>query len=205
MYKVFINDKEVRFINEKVNAPTDGQELKTELSSPEIVSHIQLSRDPGVRVFFIQVADPLQRFELFTSYFPIIRAAGGVVRLNDNSGPVLMIHRLGKWDLPKGKIDKGEESEKAAVREVEEECGIKNLKIVKRLSNSCHLYEFKGVTVLKETHWYLMLTDYTGNLIPQLEEGITEVKWVYEKDIYFLLPGAYSSIADLLSKEILNC
>lgn len=204
MYKVFINDKEVRFINTSAEAPSYGHELSPDLSSAEIIGSVHTFLVPEARIFYIRNGNPQHRFEQFTAYFPLIRAAGGVVRSLSPSGPILMIHRLGKWDLPKGKIDPGESRETAAVREVREECGIGDLKIIRKLSSTFHLYEFKGVMVLKITYWYLMLSEDQGKLKPQLEEGISEVKWVNEKDIYYLLPNTYSSIADLLSKEVLN-
>lgn len=205
MYKVFINDKEVRFINETDARPKDCLELRTDLNSPEIIGHIQTNKDPGSRIFIIRSSQPEQRFELFISYFPLIGAAGGIVRRANLTGEILMIHRLGKWDLPKGKIDAGESPEEAAVREVQEECGIEDLRIIKKLADTYHLYEFKGMMVVKRTYWYLMVSDHQTALIPQLNEGITEVKWVAEKDLYFLLPAAYASISDLLSKEVLHC
>ncbi len=204
MYKVFITDKEVRFINASAEAPNYAHELSSNLTSAEIVDGVHTFSVPGARIFYIRHDNPQHRFEQFSAYFPLIRAAGGVVRSLSPAGPILMIHRLGKWDLPKGKIDPGEGQETAALREVREECGIGDLKIIKKLSNTFHLYEFRGVMVVKITYWYLMLSEDHGQLQPQLEEGITEVKWVNEKDIYHLLPDAYSSIADLLSKEVLN-
>ncbi len=202
MYKVFINDKEVRFLHTSVETPGEAIRLDIELSAAEIANRVQTSEDNKDRVFYINSEDPLSVFEKFIGYFPIIRAAGGVVRQKNIEGPILMIHRSGKWDLPKGKIDPGESEKEAAVREVEEECGITGLRIEKKLADTHHLYEFRGVKVIKITNWFLMSSDFEGVLQPQFEEGITEVKWINEKDIYFLFPTTYVSIADLLTRHV---
>jgi 8-oxo-dGTP pyrophosphatase MutT (NUDIX family) len=204
MYKVFINDKELRFIHEKDVTGSDGQELPAIKSPSEIVNTLQSFSISSTRIFCIRSSEPEHYFRKFIRDFPLIRAAGGVVRGKELTGPLLMIHRLGKWDLPKGKIDPGEGLEEAALREVKEECGIHKLQIVKKLDDTYHIYELKGVTVIKITYWYLMLSQELTKLTPQREEGITEAKWVDEKDIYFLLPHSYSSIADLLLKTVLN-
>ena len=113
-----------------------------------------------------------------------------------------MIFRRGKWDLPKGKIDKGESPENAALREVEEECGIGNLSITGKAGIMHHIYELKGKWVVKKTWWYRMVYSGTGALRPEQAEDITEAKWVPETKITDLLPGAYASIADLLKTEL---
>lgn len=204
MYKVFINDKEIRFSSKKDNLSSDSLELQNDLSAAEIVSSIQECKIPGIRIFYIRNEEPEKRFAIFISYFPVINAAGGIVRKNSAEKEILMIYRLGKWDLPKGKIDKGENQEQAALREVKEECGISKLKLESKITDTYHLYELKGVQVLKSTNWYLMSSDDNGPLTPQLDEGITDVKWVTEKDIYFLLPSTHASIADLLTGYILK-
>jgi 8-oxo-dGTP pyrophosphatase MutT (NUDIX family) len=204
MYKVFINEKEIRFLTDRAPLPMNGKLIESNLRPNELVELVRSNQHHGVRIFFLISSDPTQLFEKFLDGFHVIRASGGVVRLQHLTGEILMIHRLGKWDLPKGKVDPGEGQEAAALREVREECGIRDLKIVKKLTNTFHMYELKGKWVVKMTYWYLMLSNDTGRLSPQAEEGITEVKWVNEKDVYFLLPYSYASIADLLANEILH-
>jgi 8-oxo-dGTP pyrophosphatase MutT (NUDIX family) len=128
--------------------------------------------------------------------FTSIKAAGGAV-LNAN-GELLMIKRLGKWDLPKGKIEKGEHKADAAIREVEEECGISDLTIVQPLNNTYHIYYFKEQWVLKTSYWYLM--HYKGNEIlkPQIEENITEVVWKNLSKLGFDATETYPSIEMVL-------
>lgn len=107
--------------------------------------------------------------------------AGGGVVYKENSFPrkVLLMKRNGFWDLPKGKIEKGESIEECAVREVEEEVGARNLSIEQFLCDTYHEFEAKGKKFGKTTTWYSMKFNQTGAALePQGEEGITELKWV---------------------------
>ena len=116
-------------------------------------------------------------FDFLKVSFLYIEAAGGFIERDKR---FLFIHRLGKWDLPKGKLEKKETIENAAIRECEEECAIKNLKIVKQLASTFHIYPFKTGYVLKQTYWFYMKTNYAEKLKPQTEENIDEVKWFSE-------------------------
>jgi 8-oxo-dGTP pyrophosphatase MutT (NUDIX family) len=136
--------------------------------------------------------------ELFKKMFKIIEAAGGLVSNSKNE--YLFIKRNGKWDLPKGKIEKKEKIEDAALREVEEECGVSDLKIIKPLVTTYHTYFLEEQPVLKPTYWFLMHTNYSKVLTPQQEEGITEVKWIAKKDFGMVLENTYESIKDVLQK-----
>ena len=89
----------------------------------------------------------------------------------------LFIFRRKKWDLPKGKKDKGEDIEKTAIREVEEETGVFGLKIVSFNRKTFHIFKKGNKHILKETYWFNMLTNFDGELIPQMNEDITKVKW----------------------------
>jgi len=125
-----------------------------------------------------------------------IEAAGGLIR---NKNKYLFIKRLGKWDLPKGKLDKGETNEEAAIRECEEECAVKNLNIIKPLSDTYHIYEYKNKLALKTTYWFLMETDYAKALKPQVEENIEEVKWLSLEEIEkTVLANTYITIENLI-------
>jgi len=108
-------------------------------------------------------------------HFEHIKAAGGLVQNKDNK--VLLIKRLGKWDLPKGKLEVGEPRRVGAIREVEEECGISGVRIVKKLKSSYHVYPYKNSWALKTSYWYLMKYDGEMPLIPQEEENITQAIW----------------------------
>lgn len=135
----------------------------------------------------------------FIQQFNYVQAAGGMVF--NPEGEFLVIHRNGKWDLPKGHLKKGERPEFGGMREVEEECGISNLSIATPLANTFHMYDRKGL-VLKKTFWYIMKSDYTGELTPQLEEGIDRVEWKTKPDIKELLKKSYPIIGELLKKGV---
>lgn len=111
----------------------------------------------------------------FKTYFKYIEAAGGLVKNNKNE--LLVIHRLGVPDLPKGKIENNETPKEAAVRELGEECGISKLEITKKAKSSYHIYTHKNKTVLKKTHWFYMNYKGKETLSPQIEEDITSVEW----------------------------
>lgn len=129
--------------------------------------------------------------------FKFIEAAGGLI-VKDNK--YLFIHRLGCWDLPKGKIDKGENKEEAAIRECEEECGINRLKIIKELPSTYHIYPYKNTFALKVSYWFLMETDFDGKLIPQLEENIDKAEWMDKEQIQnTVLKKTYPSVSDVIN------
>lgn len=109
-----------------------------------------------------------------------------------------MIFRNGKWDLPKGKKEKGEEIESCAKREVQEECGVRNLEITEKLMDTYHIYTHKGKKVLKRTYWFKMTINFEGVLIPQTKEGITKVAWVKQQEIKEKLQNSYGNIRELL-------
>ncbi len=112
----------------------------------------------------------------FQKLFRIIEAAGGLV-INPE-GEMLFIRRLGKWDLPKGKMEKGESREESAVREIEEETGLRDVELVQFINTTYHIYvERNGEKILKCTHWFEMNFNGEDTSKPQIEEGITEVAW----------------------------
>ena len=126
----------------------------------------------------------------------LIQAGGGLV-INEK-GEVLFMFRRGKWDLPKGKLNDGETLETCALREVEEETGLAQLELKKFLLITEHEYEEHGLSLLKETHWYLMKTNSQQSLIPQTEEDISELKWMEPADFKNALQNTYPLIIDVL-------
>ena len=122
----------------------------------------------------------------------MVVAAGG--KVVNHKGKVLFIYRNDKWDLPKGKLDKGETIEAAAIREIEEETGVGELTITSFLAKTYHVFKRGGVYKLKETHWYNMTSNHSGKLSGQLEEGITKVKWKGPKKTKKALKNSYSNI-----------
>lgn len=126
----------------------------------------------------------------------MIYASGGVVFNNEK---LLMIFRNGFWDLPKGKIELNESELECAVREVEEECGIERLAVVKFLKYTYHTYVEDDQSILKKTSWFLMSSDYKNKLTPQKSEGITKVIWVSKNEIPSKLDNSFENIKDLLN------
>jgi len=132
----------------------------------------------------------------FLGLFELIEGAGGLVK--NSKEELLMIYRNGKWDLPKGKIEKDEKKDVAAIREVEEECGIDQLRIIKELPQTLHIYKIKSKFILKKTYWFLMKSEYAGKLTPQIEEGITKVKWIGKKELEKVAKNSFNSLQHLL-------
>ncbi len=129
---------------------------------------------------------------------PIIIAAGGLVWNERNE--LLMIYRQDKWDLPKGKLDEGESIETCAIREVREETGLKEVILGEFIGVTKHEYldRFIGAQAIKESHWYAMRANSNQLLNPQLEENITEIKWVKVEEIPNLLSNSYVNIETII-------
>jgi len=132
----------------------------------------------------------------FYKKFTIVIAAGGFITNEKNQ--ILMIFRRGKWDLPKGKLDKGETLEVCALREVEEETGLQKVKLLSPLLITYHTYHEGTKYILKESHWYTMKVKGEQQLIPQTEEDIHEIKWVTAKEAEQLFPDCFPSVVDVI-------
>lgn len=154
--------------------------------------------------YILLFADLNNMETLFFDRVRIIEAAGG--RVIGSGGKLLMIYRRGYWDLPKGKIDKGETPEIAAIREIQEETGITQLSMGDKIRFShpdqdytLHTYIHKNKFVLKKTHWFDLVTSSTDRLKPQTSEGIEKVEWVDKKRINTILDQSYWSLEVLLT------
>ncbi len=148
--------------------------------------------------FLIVVGDEQINLEIFKKAFPYVRAGGGVVFNAKNQ--VLFIFRRKKWDLPKGKLDEGEDIKECALREVREETGIKYVEVVRYITDTYHLY-IENKMMLKKTTWYLMRSN-DMRLRPQFAEGITKALWISKNSIGYQLSRSYESVSDLF--EILR-
>lgn len=145
-------------------------------------------------VFFHPDLEELRK--AFYKKFTIVLAAGGLV-MNEKK-ELLLIFRRGKWDLPKGKLDKGEKMQSCAVREVEEETGLKNISLIQPLQISYHTYHEGTKFILKESHWYSMEVNGQQELIPQAEEDIHEAKWVKPSQLKHYFDKSFPSVVDVL-------
>lgn len=189
MYKVFVNDKPI-ILTDKLQKALDFPYYQYgELVLDEAVHKLQNENLNGI-IFICK--DLQESWRNLESHFTKVIAAGGLV-INEQK-EFLFIYRNDKWDLPKGGVEKGENIEEAAIREVQEECGIHNVKLDQFLLTTYHIfyqdYEYK----LKETHWYLMRSTSKEILIPQLEEGITEVIFKNHEQTQVALQNTYANI-----------
>lgn len=196
MYKVFINDKPL-FLTSRLEKETNFQYFL--LDTVDIQKLIAQYFAGQVTNAYLYHPDENYLIKHLKEKITINKAGGGLVE--NEKGQVLFIFRNGKWDLPKGGIEKNETIEETSVREVEEETGCKNLKISECLEKTYHIFKRNGEYRLKITHWFAMKTDYQGELHGQLEEGIEKVIWVDKKDIPELLKNSYQNIK-LLFNEV---
>ncbi|MCY7420728.1 MAG: NUDIX domain-containing protein [Chitinophagaceae bacterium] len=127
-----------------------------------------------------------------------ILAAGGIVENEEKE--ILMIFRRGKWDLPKGKLDEGETIEECAVREVEEETGLRSIQQGELIDVTLHTYFEKGNEIEKETYWYAMKVEGDQKLVAQSEEDIEDIRWVKETELPTYLNNSYPNIVDIIEK-----
>jgi 8-oxo-dGTP pyrophosphatase MutT (NUDIX family) len=132
--------------------------------------------------------------------FHYVEAAGGVVRNSQNK--LLFIKRWDRWDLPKGKVDKNEEIEACALREVEEETGVSGLQIKGKLPSSLHFYCYKDKWFLKKTFWFFMETQFSGELKPQREEDISAVTWLDAPSCHRAFSETYRSLRENLTGAV---
>lgn len=165
-----------------VNAhdPAEAERAIAALARPEV---------EGVLLFS---ADGFDAWADFSARYHLVIAAGGAVE--DEEGRLLVIHRRGHWDLPKGKLDAGETSDAAAVREVQEECGLRTVRIVNALPSTWHTYAEKGREKLKRTDWFRMRASSKERLVAQHEEDIDEARWASRGELPAIMADSYPSL-----------
>jgi 8-oxo-dGTP pyrophosphatase MutT (NUDIX family) len=189
MYKVFVNDKPL-FLTNEVEKETDFKLFL--LESVDIEQLIIKMFNNKINKAYLYHPDEKEILDKVKEKIPVKKAGGGLVY--NKKGEVLFIFRNGKWDLPKGGCDKEEEIEDCSIREVEEETGVTNLKISKKLQKTYHVFKRNGVYRLKVTHWFEMTTTFEGTPIPQENEGIEKVAWLNKAQIKEALKNSYENI-----------
>jgi len=199
MYQVFIDEHSIS-IGEKRKSNQQFESI-FEMNEPNVddlnfVIDWLLKERESTQHVFLNTKNVEELWNLFQAQFKLIQAAGGKVINSENE--ILFISRLGKWDLPKGKIESGETPEVAAIREVEEECGISNLKILEILSPTFHVYGQNEKKHLKKTFWYRMSYEGNETLVPQLEERIAKAEWVNAGNLTEQLSNTYSSLKKII-------
>ena len=199
MYKVFVNDKPIIFTDSLKNENNFPVYIFNEVVIDEILHKLKKGNTLGVNLFTPNIQSDWEKFKL---YFKVVPAAGGLVVNPDKK--LLFIYRSNVWDLPKGRIEEGEAIEETAIREVEEECGAENLKLLKPLITTHHLFYMDNIQQMKITYWYLMEADFQKNLTPQLEEGITQVVFKDKKEVAKAMENTYANIKLVLNAYYKN-
>ena len=189
MYKVFVNDKPL-FLTNQIFKETDFQLFL--LESVDFKQLIVKYFQNKIQKAYLYHPDEKEIMKVLKTKIPVNKAGGGLVY--NKTGEVLFIFRNGKWDLPKGGTNKGEEMEETAMREVEEETGVNELSISKKLQKTYHIFKRNGVYKLKITHWFEMHCTYDGIPVGQADEGIEKVEWKNPEQIKEALKNSYENI-----------
>lgn len=196
MYKVFVNDKPLFLTNEIVKETDFQMFLLESIDIEQLIVKMFSNRIPKAYLYYPDEKEILKKLK---EKIPVQKAGGGLVY--NKKGEVLFIFRNGKWDLPKGGIEKGEEIEYTALREVEEETGVSKLTIDRKLQKTYHIFKRNGKYKLKITHWFEMHTSFTGTPQPQEDEGIEKVAWLNPAQVQQALKNSYENIKLLFEAE----
>lgn len=196
MYKVFINDTPIILTNQRIEDEEHEVFLLKEVDINYIIERVQKNNLKKACLFHKNEKKLLKNLKKKIDY---MIAAGGLV-VNEE-GNFLFIYRNGKWDLPKGRKEKGETIQEAAIREVEEETGVSPLQIERFLDKTYHVFKRNGNYKLKITHWFLMRTNFKGKTNPETKEGIETAIWLTTEEAQEKLAKSYANIASLLEKS----
>lgn len=194
-YKIFINKHAFLITNNEQLAHSREVKVYQEEELDRVIQELTSGAYTGRKMIVFVTGKPALLFNKVKKQFKMIKAAGGVVF--NEMGELLLIKRLGLWDLPKGKLEEGEDQRLAALREVHEECGLNFLGILNKLCNTYHVYFLKGRWILKKTAWYRMVAWGDISVEPQIEEDITEVRWVSKDFITAPEFDTYDSLKEL--------
>ena len=194
MYKVFMNDCPIILTDFLPKNPVGRVLDFKETSLEKILTLLESNSKKGL---YLHTVNLESAWTTFKTWFRTLEAAGGIV-LNTNE-ETLFIYRFEKWDLPKGHLEKGEHKTVAALREVEEECGVQGLCIERELQTTYHIFKYKSELRLKVTYWFLMRTTHNSALVPQKEEGIQEAVFKNKRETAVALENTYANIKLLFS------
>jgi ADP-ribose pyrophosphatase YjhB (NUDIX family) len=199
MIKIFAPEKIIYLIKDKKKfVEKKNAVLQVIDSSADMrINYDELINKKSIKEIYFYNENEEQLFAYFSKLFKVIDAAGGLVK--NKKAEWLFIYRHNKWDLPKGKLEKNEAITDAAIREVEEECGIKGLSIVKQIPSTYHIYFIDSKAVLKRTYWFEMDCTDLSPLVPQQEEGITDVKWLSKNELKKVWANTYESVRDVMN------
>ena len=205
--KIYFDDKPVYLCNEIDKELTEilhhpDAIFMDEITGPGIKSLLHEINKPAFHAGVLLHSNLPDLKKAFFKQFTPIEAAGGIVQ-NDKK-ELLFIYRLNKWDLPKGKVEKGEDLQTCAVREVEEETGATNLTVHDKVGETYHTYNAFGKHFLKTTYWYFITCPAEQNLVPQTEEDIAVIKWVKIKKMQEPMSNTYPSIKEIIAKFLVS-
>lgn len=195
MYKVFIQNVPVIFTSSPTGECPDLLDFSEDIDFLDLHQNILDIYPEGVELICEKVK---RSWKYFKSHFKIIKAGGGVVE--NEKGHLLFIYRLKKWDLPKGKLEPGETIAQCALREVEEECNLKNIELNHLICKTFHTYTTSKNYMIKKSYWYGMSVEGVQNLIPQTKENITDVRWFKPNDLKKPLSNTYGAIQEVVRK-----
>lgn len=196
MYKVFIDDKAIVFSSQLKKTQLTGDAIVILIRKKNWVDILQSRAQLPVSVTLVVVSDDPEKTirKVFKGY-KWIETGGGIVWRKKKA---LFIERLGRWDLPKGKVDKGERPVDAAVREIEEECGIMGAVPERLIDVTFHTYEQDGQLYIKKNWWYSLTYDGPKELTPQTEESITKAEWLEKAEWKKVIKNTYPSILHVI-------
>ncbi|TXD82367.1 NUDIX domain-containing protein [Subsaximicrobium wynnwilliamsii] len=193
MHKVFVNDKPIVLTTTVEEEDGFKNYLLSRVSIGKVIKVLNKTSLKEVRLIGKKEEKLLKKF---LKKLPNVIAGGG--KVYNTEGKILFIYRNDKWDLPKGKAERKETIEETALREVEEETGVTGLEIVSRLESTYHIFKRNGKHKIKITHWFEMKTNFEGELQPELNEGITQVKWLTAEESRDALENSYANIRSLV-------
>ena len=202
MYKIYFDNKPlflVKEINEELEELLHHEETVfiDEYNSHTVKAMIHEMEAPKIHAGIFLHEDPQALLKAFKKKLVPVVAAGGMVHTGKNE--ILLIYRRGKWDLPKGKLDTGEDLAACAEREIMEETGILEIQMEKPLLVTYHTYHEYGKHILKESHWYLFKAEKQQSLRPQLEEDIDKCEWVTIQSLSSYMENTHASILDVVN------
>jgi len=193
MYKIFVNDKPIILTTEVEKETFFKNYSLKKVKIGNVIRKLNNTSLQEVRLIHKKKKKLLKKF---LKLLPNVIAGGG--KVYNKNGDILFIYRNGKWDLPKGKIEGNETIEHTAIREVSEETGVNCLEITKPLETTYHIFKRNGRYKIKITYWFEMRTQFTGNLWPQENEGITKVEWLNDAQITKAMENSYANIKVLM-------
>jgi ADP-ribose pyrophosphatase YjhB (NUDIX family) len=161
-----------------------------------ILSFLDAKVPTSLRSLYVSARNYETAKEYLRKRFKVVKAAGGLVRKKDK---FLMIYRMKKWDLPKGKRERGEKFRQTAIREVEEECNV-SVKLGKKICTTWHTYTMNNRAIIKKTKWYIMDVVDDTRMRPATTEDIEETRWMNRKEVYHALEHSYKSISHVFEQ-----